>query len=70
MTTLNQISDEICRILPQGCQQDLKLPGKYNNQVGNQTARDFFWFYFSCFPMKVAKGHVRNRRGKFLIPSS
>ena len=49
MTTLNQISDEICRILPQGCQQDLKLPGKYNNQVGNQTARDFFGSIFLVF---------------------
>ena len=32
----------------QGCHyKDFKLLGKYNKQVGNQTARDFFWFYFS-----------------------
>ena len=35
---------------------DLKLPGKYNKQAGNQTAGDFFWFYFSFF--SVAGGHV------------
>ena len=27
--------------------EDFKLPGKYNKQAGNQTARGFFWFYFS-----------------------
>ena len=31
----------------QGCHQDFKLPGKYNKQAGNQTAREFLWFYFS-----------------------
>ena len=31
----------------QGCHWDLKLPGKYNKNAGNQTARDFFRFYFS-----------------------
>ena len=25
----------------------VKLLGKYNKEAGNQTARDFFWFYFS-----------------------
>ena len=29
------------------CCQDFKLLGKYNKLVGNQTARDFFWFHFS-----------------------
>ena len=24
-----------------------KLPGKYNKEAGNKTARDFLWFYFS-----------------------
>ena len=25
----------------------LLLLGKYNKEAGYQTARDFFWFYFS-----------------------
>ena len=29
-----------------------KLPGRYKKWAGNQTARDFFWFYFR---MKVAR---------------
>lgn len=31
----------------QGCRSDFKLPVKYNKQAGNQTAKDFFQFYFS-----------------------
>ena len=33
--------------LIQCCHKDFKLPGKYNKQAGNQTARDFFQFYIS-----------------------
>ena len=31
----------------QGCHYNSKLPGKYSKWVGNQTARGFFWLYFS-----------------------
>ena len=32
-------------------------------QVGNQKARDLFWFGFFMFSMKVAGSHVLNSRG-------
>ena len=36
--------------------EDHHLSGKYNKQVGNQTAKDFFcFFFFPIFPMKAAK---------------
>lgn len=36
--------------------KDHHLSGKYNKQVGNQTAKDFFcFFFFFHFPMKAAK---------------
>ena len=34
----------LCRVVTI---KDFKLPGKYNKQAGNQTARDFFQFYIS-----------------------
>ena len=41
--------DVLFRHTIQGCYQDFKFPGKYEykKQAGNQTAKDFFWFYFS-----------------------
>ena len=35
--------------------KDRHLSGKYNKQVRNQTAKDFFRFFFFHFPMKAAK---------------
>ena len=46
------------------CHQDFKLLGKYNQQAWNQTAKNFFWFYFSStLPLKVARGHICSSRG-------
>lgn len=40
------------------CHKDFKFSGKYKS-VGNQSARDFFWFYFCfLFFVKVHVGHV------------
>lgn len=41
--------------------EDFKLLGKYNMQGLNQTARSFFWLYFS---LMVAEGRVHSSRGK------
>lgn len=35
--------------------KDCQLSGKYNRQVGNQTAKDFLCFFSFHFPMKAAK---------------
>ena len=54
----------------QGCHQDFKLLGKYNQQAGNQIAKNFFWFYFSStLPLKVARGHICSSRGESLVPA-
>ena len=45
------------------------MSGKYNKYAGNQTARDFFWFYFSSiFPMKVAGGRIHSSQGNLQPP--
>ena len=53
------------KVIPeQGCHQDFKLLGKYNQQARNQIAKNFFWFYFSStLPLKVARGHICSSRG-------
>ena len=48
----------------QGCHKDFKLPGKYNQQAGNQTARDFFSFYFCSIFQKKQLGATHLAAGE------
>ena len=38
--------------------KDRHLSGKYNKQVGNQTAKDFFRFFFLSFSNESSQSHV------------